>query len=113
MATKLYYPGDPDHPQHALARQQMTGFGGMISIDLGDAGRARRFVECTKVFSLAESLGGVESLIGHPASMTHASVPPAMRASMGLTDSLIRLSCGIEDAEDLIADLEQAFAAVR
>jgi cystathionine beta-lyase/cystathionine gamma-synthase len=113
VATKLYYPGDPDHPQHALARQQMTGFGGMISIDLGDAGRARRFVECTKVFSLAESLGGVESLIGHPASMTHASVPPAMRAGMGLTDSLIRLSCGIEDAEDLIADLEQAFAAVR
>ena len=113
VATKLYYPGDPEHPQHALARQQMTGFGGMISIDLGDAGRARRFVECTKVFALAESLGGVESLIGHPASMTHASVPPAMRASMGLTDSLIRLSCGIEDAEDLIADLEQAFAAVR
>ncbi len=111
VATKLYYPGDASHPQHELARKQMTGFGGMISIDLGDAARARRFVEKTRIFALAESLGGVESLIGHPASMTHASVPPAMRESMGLTDSLIRLSCGIEDPDDLIADLEQAFAA--
>ncbi len=111
VATKLYYPGDASHPQHELARKQMTGFGGMISIDLGDAARARRFVETTRIFALAESLGGVESLIGHPASMTHASVPPAMRESMGLTDSLIRLSCGIEDPDDLIADLEQAFAA--
>ena len=111
VATKLYYPGDPSHPQHELAKKQMTGFGGMISIDLGDAARARRFVEKTRIFALAESLGGVESLIGHPASMTHASVPPAMRESMGLTDSLIRLSCGIEDGDDLIADLEQAFAA--
>ena len=111
VATKLYYPGDASHPQHELARKQMTGFGGMISIDLGDAARARRFVEKTRIFALAESLGGVESLIGHPASMTHASVPPAMRESMGLTDSLIRLSCGIEDSDDLIADLEQAFAA--
>ena len=89
----------------------VRGFGGMISIDLGNAAKARRFVEKTRIFALAESLGGVESLIGHPASMTHASVPPAMRESMGLTDSLIRLSCGIEDADDLIADLEQAFAA--
>jgi cystathionine gamma-lyase len=111
VATKLYYPGDASHPQHELAQKQMTGFGGMISIDLGDAARARRFVEKTRIFALAESLGGVESLIGHPASMTHASVPPAMRESMGLTDSLIRLSCGIEDSDDLIADLEQAFAA--
>ena len=111
VATKLYYPGDASHAQHELARKQMTGFGGMISIDLGDAARARRFVEKTRIFALAESLGGVESLIGHPASMTHASVPPAMRESMGLTDSLIRLSCGIEDPDDLIADLEQAFAA--
>ena len=87
----------------------MTGFGGMISLDLGDAGRARRFVEATRIFALAESLGGVESLIGHPASMTHASVPPAMRQAMGLTDSLVRLSCGVEDTEDLIADLDQAF----
>jgi cystathionine beta-lyase/cystathionine gamma-synthase len=113
VATRIYYPGDPGHPQHELAKRQMTGFGGMISIDLGDAARARRFVEKTRIFALAESLGGVESLIGHPASMTHASVPPAMRESMGLTDSLIRLSCGIEDADDLIADLEQAFSASR
>lgn len=111
VATKIYYPGDASHPQHELAKKQMTGFGGMISIDLGNAARARRFVEKTRIFALAESLGGVESLIGHPASMTHASVPPAMRESMGLTDSLIRLSCGIEDGDDLIADLEQAFAA--
>jgi cystathionine beta-lyase/cystathionine gamma-synthase len=88
----------------------MSGFGGMISLDLGDAARARRFVERTRVFALAESLGGVESLIGHPASMTHASVPPAMRRKLGLTDSLVRLSCGVEDAEDLIDDLDRAFA---
>jgi cystathionine gamma-lyase len=105
---KLYYPGLPSHPQHELACRQMTGFGGMISLDLGDPERARRFVERTRIFVLAESLGGVESLIGHPASMTHASVPPAMRQAMGLTDSLIRLSCGIEDTEDLIGDLEGA-----
>jgi len=87
----------------------MTGFGGMISFDLGDAGRVRRFVEKLRIFVLAESLGGVESLVGHPASMTHASVPPALRQAMGLTDSLLRLSCGCEDAEDLIGDLAQAF----
>ncbi len=106
--TKIYYPGLPSHPQHDLACRQMSGFGGMISIDLGDPEKARRMVERTKIFALAESLGGVESLIGHPASMTHASVPAAMRQAMGLTDSLIRLSCGIEDADDLMADLEQA-----
>jgi cystathionine beta-lyase/cystathionine gamma-synthase len=110
-ATKVYYPGLPSHPQHELACRQMTGFGGMIAVDLGDPARARRFVEHTKIFVLAESLGGVESLIGHPASMTHASVPAAMRQAMGLTDSLVRLSCGIEDTEDLIGDLEQAFGA--
>jgi cystathionine beta-lyase/cystathionine gamma-synthase len=107
---KVYYPGLPSHPQHALACRQMSGFGGMISLDVGDAGRARRLVEATRIFRLAESLGGVESLIGHPATMTHASVPPALRQAMGLTDSLVRLSCGIEDPEDLIADLEQALA---
>jgi cystathionine gamma-lyase len=106
--SKVYYPGLPSHPQHEIACRQMTGFGGMISLDLCDAARARRFVESTRIFVLAESLGGVESLIGHPASMTHASVPPAMRQAMGLTDSLIRLSCGVEDTEDLIADLDQA-----
>jgi cystathionine beta-lyase/cystathionine gamma-synthase len=108
MVTKVYYPGLPSHPQHELACRQMSGFGGMISLDLGDPARARRFVERTRIFVLAESLGGVESLIGHPASMTHASVPPAMRQAMGLTESLIRLSCGVEDAEDLIGDLDQA-----
>ena len=107
---KVYYPGLPDHPQHALACRQMRGFGGMISIELGDAALARHVVERTHVFALAESLGGVESLIGHPASMTHASVPLALRQAMGLTDSLVRLSCGVEEAEDLMADLEQALA---
>jgi cystathionine gamma-lyase len=106
--TKVYYPGLPSHPQHELACRQMTGFGGMIALDLGDPERARRFVEKTRIFALAESLGGVESLIGHPASMTHASVPPAMRKAMGLTDSLVRLSCGVEDTDDLIGDLDRA-----
>jgi cystathionine gamma-lyase len=110
---KVYYPGLPSHPQHELACRQMSGFGGMISIDLGDVGRARRFVEATELFALAESLGGVESLIGHPVSMTHGSVPQALREATGLTDSLVRLSCGCEDAEDLIADLERAFGASR
>lgn len=107
----VYYPGLADHPQHALASRQMSDFGGMISIELGDVERARRMVEATRIFSLAESLGGVESLIGHPASMTHASVPKAMRDEMGLTDSLVRLSVGIEDLDDLMADLDQALAA--
>ena len=107
----IEYPGLDSHPQHALAAKQMRGFGGMISFDIGDSDRARRVVERTRIFALAESLGGVESLIGHPASMTHASVPVAMRQEMGLTDSLIRLSCGIEDADDLIADLDHALGA--
>ena len=105
---RVYYPGLPSHPQHELAKRQMSGFGGMISFDVGDAGRARRIAERTRIFVLAESLGGVESLMGHPATMTHASVPPALREKMGLTDSLLRLSCGIEDVEDLVADLDQA-----
>jgi cystathionine beta-lyase/cystathionine gamma-synthase len=105
---RVYYPGLPSHPQHDLACRQMTGFGGMLSVELGDEAFARRVVERTRVFVLAESLGGVESLIGHPASMTHASVPPELRRKMGLTNSLIRLSVGIEDVEDLIEDLEQA-----
>ena len=107
---RVYYPGLPSHPQHELARRQMKGFGGMISVELGDLSVARHVVERTKIFALAESLGGVESLIGHPASMTHASVPREMRERMGLTDSLVRLSVGIEDVEDLIADLDQALA---
>lgn len=108
MVKKIYYPGLPSHPQHELARRQMSGFGGMISIELGDIELARRVIERTRIFRLAESLGGVESLIGHPASMTHASVPIELRKKMGLTDSLVRLSCGIEDPEDLMADLDQA-----
>lgn len=108
---QVNYPGLPSHPQHDLACRQMGGYGGMLSVELGDAAFARRVVERTKVFALAESLGGVESLIGHPASMTHASVPPELRQKMGLTDSLIRLSVGIEDVEDLIEDLDQALAA--
>ncbi len=111
VVERVYYPGLASHPQHELAARQMRGFGGMISIELGDVTRARKVAEGTRVFALAESLGGVESLIGHPASMTHASIPPAMRQAMGLTDSLVRLSCGIEDPVDLIADLEQAFHA--
>ncbi len=110
---KVYYPGLPSHPQHDLACRQMSGFGGMISFDLGDTAIAKRFVEHTRIFALAESLGGVESLVGHPATMTHASVPPAMRQGMGLTDSLVRLSCGIEDTDDLLADLDQALSASR
>jgi cystathionine beta-lyase/cystathionine gamma-synthase len=107
---RVYYPGLPSHPEHRLACRQMTGFGGMVSVELGTLERAKRFVEGTRVFALAESLGGVESLIGHPASMTHASVPQEMREAMGLTDGLVRLSVGIEDVEDLIADLDQALA---
>ena len=108
---RVYYPGLPDHPQHELACRQMSGFGGMISLELGSLERARAVANGTGLFALAESLGGVESLIGHPASMTHASVPKAMREEMGLSDGLIRLSVGIEDTEDLIADLERALQA--
>jgi cystathionine beta-lyase/cystathionine gamma-synthase len=105
---RLYYPGLPSHPQHALAAKQMSGFGGMLSFDVDDVARAKKVIERFQLFTLAESLGGVESLVGHPASMTHASVPLPMRQAMGLTDSLIRLSCGVEEAGDLMADLEQA-----
>jgi cystathionine gamma-lyase len=109
---RVYYPGLPSHPQHHLARRQMSGFTGMVSIEMGSAERARALVENVEIFALAESLGGVESLIGHPASMTHASVPPERRQRMGLTEGLVRLSCGIEDAEDLIEDLDRALAKV-
>jgi cystathionine beta-lyase/cystathionine gamma-synthase len=105
---KTYYPGLASHPQHALAKRQMSGFGGMVAFEVGDVEYAKHIVERVRIFKLAESLGGVESLIGHPASQTHASVPPELRKELGLTDSLVRLSCGIEDASDLIADLEAA-----
>jgi cystathionine gamma-lyase len=108
--TQVYYPGLANHPQHELAKRQMAAFGGIISIELGSVERARKVAEGTKIFALAESLGGVESLIGHPASMTHASVPQALRDEMGLTDSLIRLSVGIEHVEDLMKDLDEALS---
>ena len=105
----VIYPGLPSHPQHELAKRQMKGFGGMISVLTGSKERAAKILSRVRVFSLAESLGGVESLISHPASMTHAAVPAEQRAALGLTDDLLRLSCGVEDVGDLIADLEQAF----
>ena len=107
---RVYYPGLPSHPQHELARRQMRGFTGMISLETGSLENAKKVVDAVRIFSLAESLGGVESLIGHPASMTHASIPPEKRNEMGLTDGLVRLSCGVEAVEDLIADLDQALA---
>ena len=109
---KVYYPGLPDHPQHELARRQMSGFGGMISFDTGSLENARRVLKAAHYFSLGESLGGVESLISHPATMTHASVPKADRDAMGLTDGLVRISVGLEDLEDLMADLEKCLKAV-
>jgi cystathionine gamma-lyase len=109
----VHYPGLESHPQHALAKKQMHGFGGMVTIALKtDLAGTRRFLENTHLFSLAESLGGVESLINHPALMTHGSIPPEMRASLGITDSLVRLSVGVEDVRDLIEDLKTAFAAI-
>jgi cystathionine gamma-lyase len=108
--ARVIYPGLPSHPQHDLARRQMLGgFGGIISVELkGDVNTARRMLERTRLFTLAESLGGVESLIEHPAIMTHASIPADQRAALGISDTLIRLSVGIEDCEDLIADLSEA-----
>jgi cystathionine gamma-lyase len=107
---KVIYPGLKSHPQHELAKKQMMGFGGMITFYIkGDLNSARKFLEKVELFSLAESLGGVESLIEHPAIMTHASVPAEKRAELGISDTLIRLSVGIEDISDLIRDLENAF----
>jgi cystathionine gamma-lyase len=109
--ARVYYPGLPSHPGHALAKKQMAGFGGMMSVSLkGGKDAALRLLTRTKLFSLAESLGGVESLIGHPATMTHASIPAEIRQTRGIDDGLVRLSVGIEDVEDLRADLEQALA---
>jgi cystathionine beta-lyase/cystathionine gamma-synthase len=110
--AKVHYPGLASNPGYELAKSQMSGFGGMISFELkGDLERAKRMISLTKVFSLAESLGGVESLIGHPASMTHGSIPREERLKSGLADGLIRLSVGIEDADDLVEDLDQALTA--
>jgi cystathionine gamma-lyase len=107
-AKKVIYPGLESHPQHDLAKKQMRGFGGMVSADFGSVEKAKEVLNNVKIFTLAESLGGVESLICHPASMTHASVPKEEREKMGLTDSLVRFSVGIEDVEDLIKDVEHA-----
>jgi cystathionine gamma-lyase len=110
---KVYYPGLESHPQHALAQRQMNGFGGIISIELDtDLKGARRFLEHCEIFTLAESLGGVESLIEHPALMTHATIPPDQRAQLGIGDSLIRLSVGIEHLHDQRADLNRALTAI-
>ncbi len=108
-SENVVYVGLPSHPQHELAKRQMSGFGGMISVELGSLDRAQHVLERVRIFSLAESLGGVESLISHPATMTHASVPPERRVTLGITEGLIRLSCGVEDIGDLLADLDAAF----
>lgn len=111
---RVLYPGLPTHPGHTLAKRQMDGFGGIVSVIFkGGLERALRFMRHTRLFALAESLGGVESLMCHPVTMTHASVPPEARAEIGLSDALIRLSVGVEDVEDLIEDLEQAIRASR
>ena len=109
---KVYYPGLSDHPQHELAKRQMNGFGSMISFELGSYENAKKFLDRVRLCALAESLGGVETLISHPVSMTHGSVPPETRQRLGITPGLVRISVGIEDAEDLIADIENAFEGI-
>jgi cystathionine beta-lyase/cystathionine gamma-synthase len=110
QVKRVLYPGLPAHPQHDLAKRQMRGFGGMLTFDVGSLDAAREVCRHVRLMALAESLGGVETLISHPASMTHASVPPEQRAKIGLTDGLVRISAGIEDAQDLIDDLAQALS---
>jgi len=109
---RVFYPGLKSHPQHELARQQMSGFGGMISFETGSLENASRVLEGVNLCTLGESLGGVETLISHPATMTHASVPEVERNRLGITDGLVRISVGIEDVEDIIADLDQALGAI-
>ncbi|MCB0281411.1 MAG: PLP-dependent transferase [Calditrichaeota bacterium] len=109
---RIYYPGLSSHPQHELAKKQMSGYGAIISIDLGSLENAKKFAESLKIFALAESLGGVESLVEHPAIMTHASVPKEIRESLGITDGLIRLSVGVEDEADLVNDVIQALEKI-
>jgi cystathionine beta-lyase/cystathionine gamma-synthase len=109
---KVYYPGSASHPQHALARRQQRGFGGMVAFDVGSLTAARTVLESVKLCTLAESLGGVETLISHPATMTHASVDAEKRERLGITDGLVRISVGIEDTDDIIADLDQALDKV-
>jgi cystathionine gamma-lyase/cystathionine beta-lyase/cystathionine gamma-lyase/homocysteine desulfhydrase len=107
---KVYYPGLTSHPQHELAKRQQTGFGGMVSFETGSIEGARKVLEGVRLCTLGESLGGVESLISHPATMTHASVPPETREKLGITDGLVRVSVGIEDVEDIIEDLDKALS---
>ena len=107
---RVLYPGLPDHPGREIHERQASGYGAMITFDLGDAAAVKRALDRCRVMSLAESLGGVETLISHPASMTHASVPAEQRAKIGLGDGLVRVSIGLEDADDLLADLDQALA---
>ncbi|MFZ1320790.1 MAG: PLP-dependent aspartate aminotransferase family protein [Ignavibacteria bacterium] len=110
MIEKLYYPGLGSHPQHELAKSQMSGFGGIISLDVGSYEKAVDFCNALEIFQIAESLGGVESLVCHPVSMTHGTVPKYLREDFGLTDGLVRLSVGIEDIEDLLADINNALS---
>jgi cystathionine gamma-lyase len=113
QVARVRYPGLPSHPQHGLAQRQMNGFGGMVSLDLNtDLAGAKRFLEAVQIFALAESLGGVESLIEHPAIMTHATIPAATRAALGIGDALVRLSVGVEDLDDLREDLAQALKTI-
>jgi cystathionine gamma-lyase/cystathionine beta-lyase/cystathionine gamma-lyase/homocysteine desulfhydrase len=107
---KVYYPGLTSHPQHELAKRQQTGFGGMVSFETGSLANAAKVLDNVKLCTLGESLGGVETLISHPATMTHASVPENARAALGITDGLVRISVGIEDVEDILADLDQALS---
>jgi len=110
--AQVHYPGLKSHPQHALAKRQMKGFGGMIAFDMGSLARAKRLLGAVELCALAESLGGVESLISHPVSMTHGAVPKKERERIGVTDGLVRISVGLEDPADLIADLSRALAKV-
>ena len=111
--AKVMYPGLASHPQHGLAKEQMSGFGGMMTMYLkGGLAEAKRFLESTRIFALAESLGGVESLIEHPAIMTHASIPPEQRKTLGIDDAMIRISVGVENVEDLLKDLSNALGKV-
>ena len=109
---KLFYPGLKNHPQSDVIKKQMRGYGGMISIELGSFKSAEKFCNGLKIFEIAESLGGVESLVCHPATMTHGSVPKKMREKIGITDGLVRLSVGIEDKEDLIEDIKRALNCI-
>jgi cystathionine beta-lyase/cystathionine gamma-synthase len=110
--NKIYYPGSLSHRQHDLAKRQQKGFGGMVSFDVGSLANAKAVLESVKLCTLAESLGGVETLISHPATMTHASVLPETRERLGITDGLVRISVGVEDTDDIIADLDQALGQI-